>query len=222
MSIAIAVDGPAGAGKSTIAKILSKKFNLNYIDTGSMYRGVTLLAQRNGISADDVEGLCSLIKSSQFYFFKDRLIINEEDVSEEIRNPNISNKVSFYAAVPEVRELLVEIQKNISKKYDVIMDGRDIGTVVLPQANVKFYVTASPEVRAQRRYKELIGKKLDVEYDNILQEIIKRDYIDSNRKANPLKKAEDAIEIDTSSCTIEEVVEKMAYYIENSIDVVGD
>ncbi|MEW9093857.1 MAG: (d)CMP kinase [Clostridiaceae bacterium] len=222
MSIAIAVDGPAGAGKSTIAKILSKKFNLNYIDTGAMYRGVTLLAQRNGISADDVECLCGLIKSSEFYFFKDRLIINEEDISEEIRNPNISNKVSFYAAVPEVRELLVEIQKNISKKYDVIMDGRDIGTVVLPHANVKFYVTASPEVRARRRYKELINKKLDVEYDDILQEIIKRDYIDSNRKVNPLKKAEDAIEIDTSSCTIEEVVEKMAYYIENSIDVVGD
>ncbi|WP_315114792.1 (d)CMP kinase [uncultured Clostridium sp.] len=222
MNIAIAVDGPAGAGKSTIAKILSKKFNLNYIDTGAMYRGVTLLAKRNGISVDDVESLCSLIKSSQFYFFKDRLIIDEEDVSDEIRNPDISNNVSFYAAVPEVRELLVEIQKNISKKYDVIMDGRDIGTVVLPQANVKFYVTASPEIRAKRRYKELIRKRLDVKYDDILQEIIKRDYIDSNRKINPLRKAEGAIEIDTSNFNIEEVIEKMTCYIQNSIDIVGD
>ena len=222
LKITVAIDGPAGAGKSTIAKILAKKFDLNYIDTGAMYRGVTLLAQRKGIEPEDVHSLCDLIKSSEFYFTKDRLVINEEDVSEDIRNPEISNKVSFYAAIEEVRELLVDIQKNISKNYSVIMDGRDIGTVVLPNADVKFFITASPEIRARRRYNELMAKNKIVEYENILQEIIKRDYIDSNRKINRFKKAEDAIVIDTSASTIDEIVEKMSSYIKKLIESVGD
>ncbi|GAA0723210.1 (d)CMP kinase [Clostridium malenominatum] len=222
MKISVAIDGPAGAGKSTIAKILSKKFNLNYIDTGAMYRGVTLLAQRKGINPEEIEELCKLIKSSEFYFLKDKLFINGEDVSEEIRNVEVTNKVSLYAAVEEVRELLVDIQKNISKNYSVIMDGRDIGAIVLPEANVKFFITASPEIRAKRRYKELTRKNKIVEYENILQEIIKRDYIDSNREINPLRKVEDAIEIDTSSLCIDEIVEQMSIYIEKAIESVGD
>lgn len=222
MKISVAIDGPAGAGKSTIAKILSKKFNLNYIDTGAMYRGVTLLAQRKGINPEEIEELCKLIKSSEFYFLKDKLFINGEDVSEEIRSVEVTNKVSLYAAVEEVRELLVDIQKNISKNYSVIMDGRDIGAIVLPEANVKFFITASPEIRAKRRYKELTRKNKIVEYENILQEIIKRDYIDSNREINPLRKVEDAIEIDTSSLCIDEIVEQMSIYIEKAIESVGD
>lgn len=222
MKIAVAIDGPAGAGKSTIAKILSKKFNLNYIDTGAMYRGVTLLAQRKGINPEEIEKLCKLIESSKFYFLKDKLFINGEDVSEDIRSQEVTNKVSFYAAVEEVRELLVDIQQNISKNYDVIMDGRDIGAVVLPKANVKFFVTATPEIRAKRRYEELMKKNKIVEYENILQEIIKRDYIDSNREVNPLRKVEDAIEIDTSTLSINEIVDQMSTYIKKAIESVGD
>lgn len=217
MRIAVAVDGPAGAGKSTIAKILSKRFNLMYIDTGAMYRGVTLLSKRNNIQPEDIDDLCNLIKSLEMHFSNDKLIINGEDVSEEIRKTEISNIVSLYAAVPEVRELLVQIQKKMSKKYDVVMDGRDIGTVVLSEAPFKFFLTASPEVRAKRRYDELIEKKMDVEYNNILQDIIKRDFIDTTRKVNPLKKAEDAIEIDTSNLTIIQVVDKMSDYINNKL-----
>lgn len=217
MRIAVAVDGPAGAGKSTIAKILSKRFNLMYIDTGAMYRGVTLLSKRNNIQPENIDDLCNLIKSLEMHFLNDKLIINGEDVSEEIRKTEISNIVSLYAAVPEVRELLVQIQKKMSKKYDVVMDGRDIGTVVLSEAPFKFFLTASPEVRAKRRYDELIEKKMDVEYNNILQDIIKRDFIDTTRKVNPLKKAEDAIEIDTSNLTIIQVVDKMSDYINNKL-----
>lgn len=218
MRIAVAVDGPAGAGKSTIAKILAKRFKLMYIDTGAMYRGVTLLSKRNNISPDDIDSLCNLVKSLEMHFLKDKLIINGEDVSEEIRKPEISNNVSLYAAVPEVRELLVHLQKEMSKKYDVVMDGRDIGTVVLLEAPFKFYLTASPEVRAKRRYDELIEKNIDVEYNSILQDIIKRDFIDTTRKVNPLKKAEDAIEIDTSNLAIIQVVDKMSDYIKKVID----
>ncbi|PRR78887.1 Cytidylate kinase [Clostridium liquoris] len=213
MRIAVAVDGPAGAGKSTIAKVLAKRFNLMYIDTGAMYRGVTLLSKRNNVSPEDTDILCRLIKSLEMHFSNDRLIINGEDVSEEIRKPEISNNVSLYAAIPEVRELLVQLQKEMSKKYDVVMDGRDIGTVVLSEAPFKFYLTASPEVRAKRRYDELLENGINVEYNNIFQDIIKRDFIDTTRKANPLKKADDAIEIDTSNLTVLKVVDKMSNYI---------
>ncbi|KGK88567.1 MULTISPECIES: (d)CMP kinase [unclassified Clostridium] len=217
MKVAIAIDGPAGAGKSTIAKILATKFNLMYIDTGAMYRAVTLLAKTNDISPDNISALCTLLENTNMHFENNRLILNNNDVSEAIRTPEISNSVSLYAAISEVRTLLVKQQQKMSEKYDVIMDGRDIGTVVLKDAPFKFYLVASPELRAKRRYEELLAKNITVKYDEILSDIIKRDYIDSNRDVTPLRKAEDAIEIDTSYLTIDEVVEKISNIILNTL-----
>ncbi|AAO35879.1 cytidylate kinase [Clostridium tetani] len=217
MRVLVAIDGPAGAGKSTIAKLVAKKFNLMYIDTGAMYRAITYLAQNKNITPSNVEGLCNLINSISMYFKDDKIIVNGEDLSEEIRKPNVSSNVSLYASVLEVRTLLVDIQKDLACKYEVVMDGRDIGTVVMPHAPFKFFLTATPEIRADRRYKELKEKSQKVEYKNILEEIIKRDYIDSNRKVSPLKKAKDAIEIDTTNYHIEEVVDKISKLIESTI-----
>lgn len=213
MKLSVAIDGPAGAGKSTIAKLVGKKFNLMYINTGAMYRAVTLVAMRENIDYSETQKLCELIENLEMHFDKDKLIVNEEDVSEEIVMPNISKNVSNYSAVPEVRKLLVYLQKKISGKYNVIMDGRDIGTVVLKNADFKFFLTASPEERAKRRYNELIAKNVEVDYNNILNDIIKRDYIDSHREISPLKKADDAVEIDSSFMTIEEVVLYISNYI---------
>lgn len=213
MNISIAIDGPAGAGKSTIAKIIADKLNLMYINTGSMYRVVTLKALENNITEKEINKIEQLIASMNIKFLGDNIIVNDEDLTEKIRMPLINNNVSKYASIPEVREMLVSMQQDIAKKYNVLMDGRDIGTVVLKDAPYKFFVTASPKIRAERRYKELKEKGLDIEYNEVLDEIIKRDYIDSNRKINPLRKSEDAILIDTSNLTIEEVVEKICGFI---------
>ncbi len=215
MRISVAIDGPAGAGKSTIAKLLAKEFNLMYINTGSMYRAVTLKAMEKNISSKDIETLCSLTDSLDMHFYNDRLILNGEDVNDKITLPEISKNVSEFAAIPEIRERLVKLQRNMSEKYNVIMDGRDIGTVVLKDAAFKFFLTASPEERAKRRYDELMSKGIEVVYDDILKDIIRRDYIDSNREINPLRKAEDAIEIDTTGLTIDEVVQNMVTYMKD-------
>lgn len=213
MNISVAIDGPAGAGKSTIASIVANKFNLMYINTGSMYRAVTLMCMRNNISYTQIDDVCNLTNSLKMYFDGEKLIVNDEDVSEEIRLPEVSNNVSNYAAIQQVRETLVKLQQAMAEKYNVIMDGRDIGTVVLKNAPFKFYLTASPEERAKRRFSELNAKGIDVEYNNILNDIIKRDYVDSNREINPLKKAQDAIEIDSSKLSINEVVDIISNYI---------
>ncbi|MCY6484064.1 (d)CMP kinase [Clostridium aestuarii] len=217
MKISVAIDGPAGAGKSTIAKMVSERFNLMYINTGSMYRAVTLKAMEKGIAFNDIESLCELIDNMEMHFENNDLIVNEENVSDKLTMPEISNNVSNYAAVLEVRKKLVQIQRKISQKYNVIMDGRDIGTFVLKYASFKFFLTASAEERAKRRYKELVLKNVDVNYENILEEIKKRDYIDSTRKINPLKKAEDAIEIDSTNMSIEDVVNKICSCIQSKI-----
>ncbi len=213
MNISIAIDGPAGAGKSTIAKIIGNKLNLMYINTGSMYRAVALMALENNIEPSHIEKLKNLINSMDISFSGDNIIVDGKDLEEAIRMPLINNNVSKYAAVEEVRELLVSMQQNISKKYNVIMDGRDIGTVVLKDAPYKFFITASAEVRAKRRLKELKGKNINIDFQDVLKEIKERDYIDSNRKINPLKKSKDAILIDTSNSTIEEVVDKICNII---------
>ena len=210
----IAIDGPAGAGKSTIAKIIGEKFNLMYINTGSMYRAVTLKALENNISAEEVDKLLVMIDGMDMHFENDELILNGENINSLITMPNISKNVSAYASIREVRERLVNLMRKMALKYSVIMDGRDIGTVVLKDANFKFFLTASPEERADRRYKELMGKGVEVNYDEILQDIIKRDYLDSNREVDPLRKAEDAIEIDTTGIGIMGVVEKISSYME--------
>ncbi|MBV1819569.1 cytidylate kinase [Clostridium cochlearium] len=217
LKVLVAIDGPAGAGKSTIAKLVAKKFDLMYIDTGAMYRAITYLAQIRNIPPSNVEGLCNLINSISMYFENGKIIVNGEDLSAEIRDPNVSGNVSLYASIPEVRTLLVKLQKDLASEYEVVMDGRDIGTVVMPNAPFKFFLTATPEIRADRRYKELKEKNQQIEYKDILEEIIKRDYIDSNRKTSPLKKAKDAIEIDTTNYTIEEVVDEISNLIQNTI-----
>jgi CMP/dCMP kinase len=217
LKLTIAVDGPAGAGKSTIAKIISEKFNLMYINTGAMYRAVALFAIRQNLTSEDRKGLCLLINSLEMHFDKNRLIVNGEDVSEQIIQPEISKKVSEFAAVKEVREHLLKQQQEMAKRYNVIMDGRDIGTAVLKDAFIKFYLIASAEERALRRYKELMAKGIDVEFNSILDDINKRDYVDSHRELNPLRKASDAIEIDTSKLNIDEVVNVMSEHIENKM-----
>lgn len=213
MNINVAIDGPAGAGKSTIAKQVAKKFSLMYINTGFMYRGVTLTALEKGISYKDVDKLKELIINIDMKFSGNNLLINNKDVTDKITTSYISKNVSNYAAVPEVRKILVDMQKKMAEKYSVVMDGRDIGTVVLKNAPYKFFLTATPEERAYRRFKQLKRKDNTVLYEAILQEIKNRDYIDSHRDIDPLRKAEDAIEIESSKMTINQVVE----YISNII-----
>jgi len=213
MKISIAIDGPAGAGKSTIAKLIGEKYNLMYINTGSMYRAVTLFAMRKSIEPNQVGDLCELIDTLKMYFDNDNLFVNDIDVTDELRSIEVTNNVSRYASILEVRQKLVEMQQEIAKNYNVIMDGRDIGTVVLKNATLKIFLTARAEERAKRRYDELIAKNVKVDYNNILEDIKKRDYIHSNREVDPLRKAEDAIEIDTSTMSISEVVDAISKYI---------
>ncbi|WP_202127709.1 (d)CMP kinase [Clostridium sp. C8-1-8] len=213
LRLSVAIDGPAGAGKSTIAKIVAKKYNLMYINTGAMYRAVTYKALEKDISPENIEALCELIKDMEMHFENDELYLNGVNINDQLTLPNISKSVSAYASIKEVRVRLVTLQRDMSKRYNVIMDGRDIGTVVLKDASFKFFLTASPEERATRRYEELKAKGLEVQYDSILKEIIQRDYLDSNREIDPLTKAEDALELDTTGINIEQVVEKICEYI---------
>lgn len=213
MKLSIAIDGPAGAGKSTIAQMLAKKYDLMYINTGSMYRAVALFAERKGITYTQKDLLCSMIGNLQMVFKGDKLFVNGEDVTEEIRLPNISSIVSYYAEIAEVRAMLVELQQDMSRKFGVVMDGRDIGTVVLKNADFKFFLTASPEQRAKRRFIELKENGVSVDYDSILSDMNKRDYIDSHRKVNPLLKADDAFIIDTSDLDIPQVVDRITQIV---------
>ncbi|ASW42722.1 (d)CMP kinase [Clostridium isatidis] len=217
MRISVAIDGPAGAGKSTIAKLVAKRFNLMYINTGSMYRAVALAAKENNIDENKIEDLCKLIDTMDMEFRDDDLFLNGENIQDKITMPEISVIVSKYAAIKEVREKLVKLQREMSRKFDVIMDGRDIGTVVLKDSKFKFFLTATAEARAERRYKELKMRGLDVDYDTILEDIIKRDYYDSHREVDPLRKAEDAIEIDSTNLSIFEVTEKISSIIEKNL-----
>jgi len=209
LKISVAIDGPAGAGKSTIAKLVAKEFNLMYINTGAMYRAVALRASENGLTPENVEEICSLIKDMKMKFENDDLILDGENIQDKITMPEISSMVSAYASIPEVRKILVELQRNMSKEFDVIMDGRDIGTVVLKDSPFKFFLTATPEERATRRYKELKGRNIECSYDEILKDIIERDYKDTHRETDPLKKADDAIEVDTTGLNILEVTNKI-------------
>ncbi|TGY44137.1 (d)CMP kinase [Clostridium sartagoforme] len=219
MRLSVAIDGPAGAGKSTIAKLVAKEFDLMYINTGAMYRAVALKAEENNIGDKDIDALCSLISTFEMKFENDDLILNGENIQDRITMPEISKIVSKYASIKEVREILVKLQREMSNKFDVIMDGRDIGTVVLKDSKFKFFLTATPEARAERRYKELTNRGLDVDYSTILEDIIKRDYLDSNREVDPLKKADDAIEVDTTKLSINEVVKEISLSIKKNLSV---
>ncbi|MGL5416986.1 MAG: (d)CMP kinase [Clostridium sp.] len=209
MRIAVAIDGPAGAGKSTIAKLVAKEFDLMYINTGAMYRAVALMAEKNKFVSTDTEKILEMIKGMEMHFENDDLYLNGVNIQDELTMPHISSIVSAYASIKEVRRALVELQREMSKKFNVIMDGRDIGTVVLKDSKFKFFLTATPEERADRRYKELSNRDIECSYDEILKDIIRRDYEDSTRAIDPLKKADDAIEIDTTGLNISEVTKKI-------------
>ena len=214
MNIAIAIDGPAGAGKSTIAKLAAKELSFIYVDTGALYRAIGLCAYRNNIGSRDVDAILQMIKDIKVELaFNDKkeqvVLLNGEDVSGFIRTPEISMYASDVSAIPEVRAFLLDLQRNMAKTNNVIMDGRDIGTVVLPDAQIKIFLTASPEVRAKRRYDELVEKGMDVKYEDILSDVITRDYNDSHRETAPLKPADDSIIVDTSDLNLSESVEKL-------------
>ncbi|HCW53757.1 MAG TPA: (d)CMP kinase [Clostridium sp.] len=215
MKTCVAIDGPAGAGKSTIAKLVGKEHNLMYINTGAMYRAVALKAKENNLGPDKVSEIINLIDKMEMHFENDDLIVDGENIQDKITMPEISSIVSAYASIPEVRKVLVKLQRQMADKFDVIMDGRDIGTVVLKDANFKFFLTASAEERANRRFKELQSRNIECSYDTILKDIIERDYKDTHRETDPLKKADDAIEIDSTSLDINGVVEVINNYIYN-------
>ena len=209
----IAIDGPAGAGKSTIAKMVSKKLNCIYVDTGAMYRAVALFFIKNGIASDDEKRIAKEIENIQvdiqFEAGDQKVLLNGKDVTEEIRAERVGNWASEISKYTLVREYLVKMQREVAAKQDVVMDGRDIGTVVLPQANVKIYLTASSKIRAMRRYNELTQKGVFCDIHDIEQGIMERDAQDMNREISPLRQAKDAILIDSSNMTIDEVVEKI-------------
>ena len=208
--INIAIDGPAGAGKSTVAKGLAKELGFIYVDTGALYRTVGLNCLRKGIVTTDIDSVTATLKDInvelRFIDGAQRVFLNGEDVSEEIRTPDASMAASNVSAIPSVRAFLFDLQKDIAEKNNCIMDGRDIGTVVLPNAQVKIFMTASAEKRADRRYKELQEKGSDATYQEVLDDIVKRDYNDSHREIAPLKPADDAIILDTSDYNLEESV----------------
>ena len=219
----VAIDGPAGAGKSTIAKAVSKKLGYIYIDTGALYRTVGLNALRLGVDIQNDEEVASTLTDElsvelKFVDGEQRMFLNGEDVSTAIRTPEASMAASRVSAVPEVRKYLFDLQKNLAKTNNCIMDGRDIGTVVLPEADVKIFLTASPEARALRRHKELIEKGMDASYDDVLADMIKRDYDDSHRAIAPLKQADDAVLCDTSELTLEQSVELIIETIRQGIN----
>ena len=208
-NLVIAVDGPAGAGKSTIAKLIADKLNINYIDTGAMYRAITYKCLQNNIDINNEEEVINIAKDCEIDFKDNNIYLNGEILKDEIRTMKVSNNVSNVAKIKEVRYLMVDIQRNIGKISSVILDGRDIGSYVFPNADYKFFLIATPEERGNRRYKELINKGYDVNLEEIIKDIIKRDEIDSNREFAPLVKADDAIEIDTTGKSINEVVQSV-------------
>lgn len=208
--INIAIDGPAGAGKSTIARRVAAKLGYIYVDTGALYRAVGVNAMRKGADTKDVEKVTETLAgadvSLRFVDGEQRVFLGDEDVSLAIRTPEASMAASNVSAIPAVRAFLFDLQQNIAKGNNCLMDGRDIGTVVLPNAQVKIFLTASAEVRAKRRYDELLAKGMQAEYNDVLEEMIQRDYQDSHREIAPLKQADDAVLVDTSEMTLEEVV----------------
>jgi cytidylate kinase len=204
----IAIDGPAGSGKSTLARLLAARLGFAYLDTGAMYRAVAYLALREGVATDDGASLAALAREARIAFTPDgRIVAAERDVSAEIRRPVVSAAVSEVSAHAEVRAVLLDEQRRIGAAQDVVIEGRDIGTVVFPEARVKLFVTATPTVRAERRRKELIAGGEHVDADETLQAIVARDAYDSQRAVAPLRRAADAVELDTSSLGIDQVAE---------------
>ena len=212
----IAIDGPGGAGKSTIAKILSNELGLEYIDTGAMYRAMALKTIQSSTDIADEQQLDTMLASTDIDFRNGEIFLDGENVSGLIRTPEISMAASKVSAIPAVRHKLVALQRKMGHDKEVIMDGRDIGTNVLTDAPFKIFLSASAEVRAKRRYDELLAKGEEVSYDDVLADMIERDRADMTRETDPLKKADDAIEIDTSDMTIDEVVDTIKSIVSNN------
>lgn len=208
-NLVIAVDGPAGAGKSTIAKIVADKMNINYIDTGAMYRAITYKVLQSGIDINNEDEVIKIAKKSDIDFKDNNIYLDGKILKEEIRTPEVSHNVSNVAQIKDVRHLMVDVQRDIGSKSSVILDGRDIGSYVFPNADYKFFLVASSKERGERRYKELIKKGYNTTLEEVINDVIRRDEIDSNREFAPLVKANDAIEIDTTGKSIDKVVESV-------------
>ncbi len=222
-TINIAIDGPAGAGKSTIAKAVAKNLGYIYVDTGALYRAVAFFVNENALLPSQTDEISALLQETPDGFFSLKFIdgtqhvfAGENDISDKIRTPEISMSASAVSAIPKVREFLFDLQLKIARENNIIMDGRDIGTVVLPNADVKIFLTASAEIRAKRRFDELTEKGLSVEFETILSEIVKRDFDDSHREIAPLKQADDVLLIDSSDLNLEEAISVVFSTIKNN------
>ena len=217
-NLVIAIDGPAGAGKSTISKLIAKNLGINYIDTGAMYRAITYKCIKEDIDVNDIQRVVDLCSRTDVDFVDNYIYLDGQRLNEEIRSLQVSSRVSDVAKIPQVREFLLEKQREIGKRSDVILDGRDVGTHIFPDAKYKFFLNASAQERGRRRYQELIDKGQSVALEEIIEDIKKRDYIDSTREVAPLVKADDAIEVDTTSMTIDQVVT----YISDMVRRIGE
>ncbi len=220
--ISVAIDGPAGAGKSTIARRLARELGYRYVDTGAIYRTVAYFMDLWGVSPKDVDGVNRYIDELTIGIEYDdegiqHMIMNGMDVTADIRTQEIGQKASLISAHAVVRDVLLDMQREMAEQYDVVMDGRDIGSVVLPKATVKIFLTASPEVRARRRYKELLEKGQKAKYEQVLKEVQQRDYQDTHREIAPLKMCRDSVKVDTSDMTFEESVAAIRKIIEEKL-----
>ncbi len=219
--IAVAIDGPSGAGKSTIARVLAKDLQFIYVDTGALYRAVGYTALQAGVCVNDIPAVEALIADLKvtlgYQNGEQRVFVNEQDVTDHIRTPEVSQAASSVSAIPSVRRFLFDLQQTMAKTHSVIMDGRDIGTVVLPDAQVKIFLTASAEDRAKRRHEELVAKGMDVTYESVLEDMRTRDKRDSERAAAPLKAAADAVLVDTSGNTLEQSIALLRSIVEERL-----
>lgn len=219
--INVAIDGPAGAGKSTVAKAIAREYGFIYVDTGAMYRALAYKAINNGIAVKDEENVIKMLSSTELNITYNekgqRIILDGEDISDKIRTAQISMGASDISALPSVRRWLLDMQKDIASKNNCIMDGRDIGTTILPNADIKVFLTASVEERASRRYQELAAKGEAITLETVIEDVKTRDYNDSHRAVSPLKKADDAIELDTTTLDFGQVVDAIKAIIDEHI-----